>query len=111
MTIRALMNVPAPDRERREGSLLCCDRYSLNPPRGAQFDRMPSALIPVAPVRVWDWLSEHVATPVDEGTPAVGSQTVVWGRKDTTGHDLGPGYFIVRVTVDGRSESQLIHLV
>jgi kumamolisin len=55
-------------------------------------------------VRVWDRFGDHVATPLDEVRPAAGPRTIEWnlGRRD-------PGYFIVRVTADDTSESQLIH--
>jgi hypothetical protein len=61
-------------------------------------------------VRVWDRFGDHVATPVDEVNPAPGPRLVPWVRQDATGRHLDPGYYIVRVTADRTSESQLVHL-
>jgi photosystem II stability/assembly factor-like uncharacterized protein len=56
-------------------------------------------------VRVWGRFGDLVATPVDERNPAAGPQTVEWnpGNQER-------GYYIVRVTADGTSESQLVHV-
>jgi hypothetical protein len=78
------------------------DRLRLNVTVPADADRMV--------VRVWDRFGEHVATPLDERTPAAGARAIEWNGKDRAGHRLAPGYFIVRITVDRTSESQLIHL-
>jgi photosystem II stability/assembly factor-like uncharacterized protein len=61
-------------------------------------------------VRVWDRFGDLVATPVDEARPADGRRTVAWDRGRPAGRLLDPGYFIVRVTVDAASESQLVYL-
>jgi photosystem II stability/assembly factor-like uncharacterized protein len=56
-------------------------------------------------VRVWDRFGELLATPVNETNPPAGPRVVEW---DAAGRE--PGYCIVRVTVDGTSESQLLHV-
>jgi photosystem II stability/assembly factor-like uncharacterized protein len=56
-------------------------------------------------VRVWDRFGERVDTPVDEANPAPGRRSIDWDRGV---HD--PGHFIVRVTVDGMSESHIAHV-
>ena len=56
-------------------------------------------------VRVWDRFGERVDTPVDEANPASGSRTIEWQRRARA-----PGHFIIRVTVDGVSESHIAHV-
>jgi photosystem II stability/assembly factor-like uncharacterized protein len=61
-------------------------------------------------VRVWDRFGEEVATPVDETAPPSGKRTLMWDGKDRSGRQLSPGHFIMRVTLDDRSESTLIRM-
>jgi photosystem II stability/assembly factor-like uncharacterized protein len=61
-------------------------------------------------VRMWDRFGDHVATLVDETDPAPGKRTFPWDCKGHSGQVLPPGYFIVRATVDDRSESKLVRL-
>ncbi|HEX4610707.1 MAG TPA: YCF48-related protein [Urbifossiella sp.] len=56
-------------------------------------------------VQVWDRFGDHVATPVDEPNPSAGSRVVAWDPGAG-----GRGYYIVRVTADRTSESQLVHV-
>ncbi|MGH8897266.1 MAG: YCF48-related protein [Egibacteraceae bacterium] len=51
---------------------------------------------------------DHVRTLVDEAQPASGSRTVEWDLTDDAGRPSGPGNFVIRVTVDDQSESQLM---
>ncbi|MGH3670435.1 MAG: WD40/YVTN/BNR-like repeat-containing protein [Pseudonocardiaceae bacterium] len=53
-------------------------------------------------VNVWERFGRHVSQILDESNPEIGARTVEW---DATGHS---GSFIVRVTVDDNSESQII---
>lgn len=53
-------------------------------------------------VNVWERFGRHVGQILDESNPAAGVRTVEW---DATGHS---GSFIVRVTVDDNSESQVV---
>lgn len=53
-------------------------------------------------VNVWERFGRHVGELLDESNPAAGARTVEW---DATGHS---GSFIVRVTVDDNSESQIV---
>jgi photosystem II stability/assembly factor-like uncharacterized protein len=61
-------------------------------------------------VRIWDRFGDHVATLVDETNPAPGKRALPWDSKGHSGQVLRPGYFIVRATVDDRSESKLVRL-
>jgi photosystem II stability/assembly factor-like uncharacterized protein len=61
-------------------------------------------------VDVWDRFGEKVRRVAAETDPAEGPLTVAWDGTEDGGRPLGPGSFIVRVTVDGRSESQIVHL-
>jgi photosystem II stability/assembly factor-like uncharacterized protein len=75
-------------------------------------DDVPAVRIPVAvpdgasrlAVNVWERFGRHAAQVVDEPHPAPGPRTVEW---DATGRS---GSFIVRVSVDDDSESQIIRL-
>jgi hypothetical protein len=53
-------------------------------------------------VNVWERFGRHVSQIIDESNPAAGARTVEWDAADRSGS------FIVRVTVDDNSESQII---
>ena len=53
-------------------------------------------------LNVWERFGRHVGQILEESNPTAGTRTVEW---DATGHS---GSFIVRVTVDDDSESQII---
>lgn len=59
-------------------------------------------------VDVWDRFGEHLRSLVTESQPAAGARTVEWDLTDDAGHPLGTESFIVRVTVDGESESRIL---
>jgi photosystem II stability/assembly factor-like uncharacterized protein len=61
-------------------------------------------------VDVWDRFGEKVRRATAETDPAEGLRTVIWDGADDRGRPVDAGSFIVRVTVNGRSESQIIHL-
>ncbi|MGH3872780.1 MAG: YCF48-related protein [Pseudonocardiaceae bacterium] len=58
-------------------------------------------------VDVWDRFGEHIHRLVDQPQPTAGPRTVSW---DATDQSL-PGDFLIRVTVDDRSESQIVHIL
>ncbi|MGQ0717120.1 MAG: YCF48-related protein [Pseudonocardiales bacterium] len=60
-------------------------------------------------VDVWDRFGEHVHRLVEEPRPAAGSRTADWDATDDAGQPLS-GSFLIRVTVDDRSESQIVHI-
>jgi photosystem II stability/assembly factor-like uncharacterized protein len=61
-------------------------------------------------VDIWDRFGEKVRRAAAETDPTQGTRTVTWDGTDDAGHPLGAGSFIVRVTVDGRAESQIVHV-
>ncbi len=60
-------------------------------------------------VDVWDRFGEHIHRLVEEPRPATGPRTVDWDVTDDAHRPL-TGSFLIRVTVDGRSESQIVHI-
>ncbi|MGH8920098.1 MAG: FlgD immunoglobulin-like domain containing protein, partial [Actinomycetes bacterium] len=61
-------------------------------------------------IDIWDRFGEHIRRLLDEPQPAPGPRTVDWDVTDHAGAPLDGGSFILRVTVDGRSESQIMHI-
>jgi photosystem II stability/assembly factor-like uncharacterized protein len=60
-------------------------------------------------IDIWDRFGEHVRRLLDEPRPTDGSRIVDWDVTDDTGRQLD-GSFLLRVTVDGQSESQIVHI-
>lgn len=61
-------------------------------------------------VNIWERFGEGVRQLVDEPEPAAGSRTVEWDVTNDAGERLDPGTFILRVTVDDRSESRMVRI-
>ncbi len=61
-------------------------------------------------VDVWDRFGEHVRHLVDEPQPAPGARALEWTVDDDAGHPRPSGSYILRVTVDGSSESQILRV-
>lgn len=61
-------------------------------------------------VDIWDRFGEHVRHLVDDAQPPAGSRDVEWEVDDDTGQALDDGSYILRVTVDGSSESQILRV-
>jgi photosystem II stability/assembly factor-like uncharacterized protein len=61
-------------------------------------------------VAVWNRFGRAVRRLVDEADPAAGARTIEWNGVDDDGQQVGEGEFLIRVTVDGQSESQIVHL-
>jgi hypothetical protein len=61
-------------------------------------------------VALWDRFGRYVRRLVDEPDPPAGSRTVVWDGLDDDGQQALAGQFIIRVTVDDHSESQIVQL-
>ncbi|RZL85274.1 MAG: hypothetical protein EOP32_00420 [Rhodococcus sp. (in: high G+C Gram-positive bacteria)] len=84
-----------------------------NEPRGSSLPVPVSLTVPdhTARLRVdlWDRFGEHVRTLVDEPQPAPGSRVLDWDGADETGRPSA-GSFILRVTADDHSESQILHI-
>ncbi len=59
-------------------------------------------------INIWDRFGDHVRRLSDETEPSTGRRIVEWHVTDDAGEPLEPGYYIVRVTADDRSESKLV---
>ena len=61
-------------------------------------------------VTIWERFGARVRRLVDETGPTAGDRTVEWDVTNDAGEPLDPGSFILRVTVDGRSESRIVQV-
>lgn len=61
-------------------------------------------------VSIWDRFGEQVRRLVDENQPRTGTRTLEWDGVGDDGEPVPEGAMIVRITVDGYSESQITHL-
>ena len=61
-------------------------------------------------VGIWDRFGEYVRRLVEEKQPQSGTRTLEWDGLDDDGQPVQQGAVIVRITVDGHSESQIMHL-
>jgi hypothetical protein len=77
---------------------------------GGDHGRSATVRSPAKAIDIWDRFGEHVRRLADEPRPADGSRTVTGDVTDDTGRSLGEGGFLIRVTVDGRSESQIVQM-
>jgi hypothetical protein len=59
---------------------------------------------------VWERFGDRVRRLADETRPTAGVRTVEWDVTNDVGEPLDPGSFILRVTVDGRSESRTLQV-
>lgn len=59
---------------------------------------------------VWERFGHHVRRLVDEADPAPGDRTIEWDMTDDAGRPVRPGTYIVRITVDDDSESQIVRV-
>jgi hypothetical protein len=84
-----------------------------NTPRRTPVPLDLAVTVPAAASRlkidVWDRFGFKVRGVLAETDPTEGARTVAWDGTDDGGVSLGAGSFIVRVTVDGHSESQIVH--
>jgi flagellar hook assembly protein FlgD len=60
-------------------------------------------------VCIWDHFAKHVRRLIDETTPRSGARSLQCDGRDDEGRELPDGDYLIRVTVDGRSESQIVH--
>ncbi|WP_194825044.1 YCF48-related protein [Nocardia sp. XZ_19_231] len=61
-------------------------------------------------VAIWNRFGRAVRRLVDETDPVAGIRTIEWNGVDDAGQPVGDGEFLIRVTVDGHAESQIVHL-
>jgi photosystem II stability/assembly factor-like uncharacterized protein len=60
-------------------------------------------------INIWDRFGRHVHVLADETSPAAGIKRVMWDFRDMNGEALPAGAYIIRITIDGRSESRIAH--
>lgn len=61
-------------------------------------------------VGIWDRFGEQVRRLIDEKQPQTGTRTLEWNGAADDGHTLLAGAFIIRVSIDGHSESQIARI-
>lgn len=61
-------------------------------------------------VDVWDRFGKHLATPLEETSPADGEREVSWSGETESGATAGPGTYIYRVTIDDSAESGTVRI-
>jgi hypothetical protein len=61
-------------------------------------------------VNVWERFGRHVRRLLEETGPAPGGRTIEWDVTDDAGQRLRAGSYLVRVTVDDHSESQIVRV-
>ncbi|MHC9297122.1 YCF48-related protein [Mycobacterium sp. LTG2003] len=61
-------------------------------------------------VDVWDRFGVYVRQLVRESQPASGQRTIVWAVDSEAGDPLEPGYYMVRATIDDRTDSTLLRI-
>lgn len=61
-------------------------------------------------VEIWDRFGAHVRRLVDERSPVTGPRSICWDGTDGSGRCLEGGSFLLRVSVDDCSESQILHV-
>jgi photosystem II stability/assembly factor-like uncharacterized protein len=60
-------------------------------------------------INVWDRFGRHVHVLAEETSPAAGARRFAWDFRDLSGEPLPAGAYIIRITIDGRSESRIAH--
>jgi hypothetical protein len=60
-------------------------------------------------INIWDRFGRHVHVLAEETSPAPGARKFAWDFRDMNGAPLATGAYIIRITVDGRSESRIAH--
>ena len=85
-----------------------------NAPTRSEVPLRLAITVPVGAARltidVWDRFGEHVRHLLDEPQPAAGPRIAAWDATDDGGQPLAEGSFIIRVTVDDHSESQIVYI-
>ena len=85
-----------------------------NAPRASELPLQLAVNVPEQAGRlivcIWDRFAKHVRRVIDETRPQSGARSLQWDGTDDDGQPVRPGEFIVRFTVDGHSESQIVHV-
>ena len=61
-------------------------------------------------VCIWDHFAKHVRRLIDEDKPRSGARTLQWDGSDDEGRTLPTGEYLICVTADGHSESQIVQV-
>ena len=61
-------------------------------------------------VNIWGRFGAHVRHLLDEAKPKAGKRMIEWDVTNDEGERLARGSFIIRVTVDDRSDSRIVHV-
>jgi photosystem II stability/assembly factor-like uncharacterized protein len=61
-------------------------------------------------INIWDRFGDHIRQLSDESQPQAGERVVEWDGSNDAGAQLEPGYYVVRVSGDDRSESKTIRV-
>jgi photosystem II stability/assembly factor-like uncharacterized protein len=61
-------------------------------------------------ITIWERFGDRVRRLLDEAWPAAGNRTISWDLTNDANEPLEPGSFIIRVSMDGRSESRIASL-
>jgi hypothetical protein len=103
--------LPAPRRAAPPAGLRL---LSDNAPRRSSAPLPTTVAVPSGAGRlkidIWDRFGAHVRALLDKPRPADGSHTIEWDGTDDAGRPLEAGSFLIRVTVDAHSESQIVYL-
>jgi photosystem II stability/assembly factor-like uncharacterized protein len=60
-------------------------------------------------INIWDRFGRHVNVLAEEISPAAGARTLSWNFRDMSGEALPPGAYIIRISIDGQSQSRIAH--
>jgi photosystem II stability/assembly factor-like uncharacterized protein len=60
-------------------------------------------------INIWDRFGRLVQVLAEETPPAAGARRFAWDFRNMSGEALPAGPYIIRITIDGRSESRIAH--
>lgn len=60
-------------------------------------------------IRLWERFGREVRLLLDETDPATGPRQISWDFRDDAGVVLPPGHFVLRIVMDDRSHSRIVH--
>jgi photosystem II stability/assembly factor-like uncharacterized protein len=60
-------------------------------------------------INIWDRFGRHVHVLAEETSPAAGARALSWDFRDVSGESLPAGPYIIRITIDGKSDSRIAY--
>ena len=60
-------------------------------------------------INIWDRFGRHVNVLAEEISPAVGPRTLSWDFTDMSGETLPPSAYVIRISIDGQSQSRIAY--